>query len=307
MSSTNNKNSPWWASSISATEEPDRRKNHCVPEFYLRRWASGQDKKLWYYSKGYKGKIMGERISPKNTAFEFGINTLKKSLFTSINEQKKQIVEEELSKLDTDAAPVLKKMVDKGPMALTEVERRTWLNFVLILSERAPQRMSQIQEEGDVILKTVTDKIITQWGNEELWKENYAFFKADNFVYNEVRARLFRYTKERSCFEGDTDLEWRIIDTTKTPLEFFTSISPVIADGNSAMPETITMLEMALTPKKLWISAPKGFQFDDDFLKTLVTTFNFRLMMLKPKYVYSLNPIVDETHAKYQQALGQYL
>ncbi len=250
---------------------------------------------------------MEERISPKNTAFESGINTLKKSRFTGIYEQKRQIVEDELGKLDTDAAPVLEKLIDKGPMALTELERRTWLNFVLILAERAPQRMSEIQEKGDEILRTVTDKLIAQWGNKELWKDNYAFFKADHFVYNEVRARLFRFAKERSCFEGDADLEWRIIDTARTPLEFFTASLPVIVNGNSALTENITMLEMALTPKKLWISVPKGTQLDDDFLKTLVITFNFRLMMLRPKFVYSLNPIVDEIHAKNQKALYQYL
>ncbi|RLC24612.1 MAG: hypothetical protein DRH21_05185 [Deltaproteobacteria bacterium] len=279
--------------------------HHYVPVFYLNSWISGKDKKLWYYKK-IDEKVVGGRIAPKNTGYEPNLNTLKSKDFSGIKDDDKYIVEQKLVNLDTDASKVLKKMITNGVIGLSLEEKKTWLNFVLLLFERNPQRINTIENEGEQILQDVVNDCIEKWGKQDRWEHAYKFFKKSEFNYNYPRIRLYDFLKDTLSLNDQFVQNWQIVKT-HDPFEFFTSNLPVIIEVSKSHSTSISFIEMSLSPQTLWICALPDFQFDEDLIKRLIITFNMRLLMLQPKYVYSLSPIKDIACFKYGKALDTFL
>lgn len=280
--------------------------HHYVPVFYLKRWVSGSEKKLWYYQKNVNGKIVEGKVGPKSTGFEPNLNTLISKKFSGINNEEIFIIEKKLANLDSEASKVLNKMIGTGIPSLSDQEKRTWLNFVLLLFERNSDRIKTIENEGEKILKDVIDDSIEKWGNSEQWYRTYKILKESEFTYNYARIRLHDFMKDETLLNDHFIQNW-IIVKTHAPLEFLTSNFPVIVEVSKKISNQISFIEMPISPKKMWICAPRDFKFDEETIKLLVFTFNMRLMMVRPKYVYSLNRITDVGCLKYSKALNAFL
>jgi hypothetical protein len=249
--------------------------HHYVPVFYLQRWASGKDKRLWYYQKNVKGNIVERRIGPKSTGYEPSLNTLKAKEFSGINSNQKYFIEHKLAALDSDASRILDKMTSKGIPSLSVREKTTWLNFVFLLIERNPQRINTIEKEGENILKDVIDDSMKKWGNHDQWNHTYEILKSSEFTYNHARIRLNDFLKDSASLSEQFIQNWLIVQT-QTPFEFFTTNFPVIVEVSKNSSDEISFIEMPLSPQELWICAPSNFQFDKELIKLLVITLNIR-------------------------------
>lgn len=280
--------------------------HHYVPVFYLKRWVSGSEKKLWYYQKNVNGKIVEGKVGPKSTGFEPNLNTLISKEFSGINNEEIFIIEKKLANLDSEASKVLNKMIGTGIPSLSDQEKRTWLNFVLLLFERNSDRIKTIENEGEKILKDVIDDSIEKWGNSEQWYRTYKILKESEFTYNYARIRLHDFMKDESLLNDHFIQNW-IIVKTHAPFEFLTSNFPVIVEVSKKISNQISFIEMPISPKKMWICAPRDFKFGEETIKLLASTFSTRLMMVRPKYVYSLNRITDVGCLKYSKVLNAFL
>lgn len=296
---------------IQTLSDEKRENHHYVPIFLLNKWCSGTEKKMWWYRRVIpSGKVIEERISPKSTSFEPNLNMLRKAPFSGVNDKNLAVVEGVyLKKLDTQAAEIMKKMLDKGKgiPSLTEEERKVWLNFVILLSDRNPDNLLMAELTGNTILDEVIDDSIKRCGHEEVWRKAAELLKKSEFTYNDSRIRLLNLVKDMTYAKHSDLREWRIVDLSQSPLELFSSNLPVVAGIKKRHSFEADFLEMALTPKHLWLCAPTEFKFDNELIRYLVITYNMRLLLLRPKYVYSLNKIVDEKHIKYQKALRKFL
>lgn len=281
--------------------------HHYVPKFYIKKWVSGRDKKVWYYNKNYKGDVIEGRISPKSTGFEPRLNSFKVREFSGIKNDEINLLEEKLAALDSAASKILNKMIEQGIPSLSDQEKITWLNFVLLLLERNPQRFQTIENEGYKILDEIIDDSINKWGNAAHWYRTQAILKKSEFVYNHVRIRLHNFLREQDSSDIHFINNWRILDISNSNTYFITSDIPVVADVSHQMSSEVSYLEMPLSPTKLWIYAAPHYQFDNETIKLLFMTFNLRLLMIKPKYVYSLHSIKDTKFVKYKKALENYL
>lgn len=294
---------------IQTLTDKKREDHHYVPIFLLKNWCSGREKKMWWYYRCMSsGKVITGRISPKSTSFEPDLNMLREAPFSGVNDKNFAVVEgKSLKELDTRASIIMNKMLDKGIPSLTEDERKVWLNFVILLSDRNPDNLSQVELTGNTILDEVIDDAIRHWGHEKVWKNTAELLRKSELPYNYSRIRLHDLAKDMTYVEHSDLREWRIVDLSQSPLELFSSNLPVVAGIKKRHSFEADFLEMALTPKHLWLCAPRGFEFDNELIRDLVITYNIRLLRLHPKYVYSLHKIVDEKHIKYQKALREFL
>jgi hypothetical protein len=96
---------------------------------------------MWWYRKVYNGRIVEKRISPKSTYFEPNLNSLKTSLppFGNVTDDIINLVEEKLMRIDSDSAIILNKMLNDGITSLSQKEKNTWLQFIVLLGERNPR------------------------------------------------------------------------------------------------------------------------------------------------------------------------
>lgn len=284
-----------------------REDHHYVPVFLLKNWCSGKEKKMWWYNRMSSGKVIAGRISPKSTSFEPDLNMLREAPFGGVNNKNFAVVEDILKKLDTQASIIMNKMLDKGIPSLTEEERKVWLNFVILLSDRNPDNLAKAELTGNTTLDEVIDDAIRRGGCEEVWRNTAELLRKSKFTYNYSRIRLYDLAKDMTYAEHSDLREWRIVDLSHSPLELFSSNLPVVADVEKRHSFEADFLEMALTPKHLWLCAPTEFEFDNELIRDLVIMYNVRLLFLRPKYVYSFHKIVDEKHIKYQKALREFL
>jgi hypothetical protein len=115
--------------------------HHYVPRFLLKKWCDINDGKMWWYRKVYNGKIVEKRINPRSTYYEPNLNSLKTSPppFGSVTDNIINLVEEKLMRIDSDSAIILNKMLNDGITSLSQKEKNTWLQFIVLLGERNPR------------------------------------------------------------------------------------------------------------------------------------------------------------------------
>ena len=120
-------------------------KNHYVPKFFLRRWASGDHPASLGLYTFREGQVDYSRLSPKNTGFEYDIYTLARD--HSQVGVGRNAVEDFFGTIETHAAPVLDKLERGEVEQLSGDERSAWASFVLTLMHRYPERVGKITKE----------------------------------------------------------------------------------------------------------------------------------------------------------------
>jgi hypothetical protein len=90
--------------------------------------------------------------------------------------------------------------------------------------------------------------------------------------------------------------EWRICDSTDTPIELFITDLPIIYNLDNKISDHIRFIQLAITPKHLFVCALNNFPFDLNMLRDLTILYNAKILLAQPKYVCSRNKIVDEYH-----------
>lgn len=119
-------------------------KNHYVPKFLLRRWATDVDGKLGVFTFE-NGRVRYSHLSPKNTGFEYDIYTLVRD--HSRVGVGRNGVEDFFGTIETQAALVLEKLERGEVDQLSGDERSAWASFVLTLMHRYPERVGKITQE----------------------------------------------------------------------------------------------------------------------------------------------------------------
>lgn len=121
------------------------KRHHYVPRFLLESFgdANGQ---LHVFDRGRKRLYKG---SPNNVFFE----TYLYRFFDPFTGTDSNIVEEELNRVETDAAPVIQKIIRSvralDNPRLSETERYRWARFYYTQSRRTPENLAACLEDDD--------------------------------------------------------------------------------------------------------------------------------------------------------------
>lgn len=138
----------------------DAKKQHYVPQFYLREFLDpntppGQEPYVWVFSKDGKKK---QRRAPKNILWETDLYTL------DVEGAKHYQLEQALSKIESDFAEIVRKRV-KARLPLTAQEHETLCVFVATMLQRTV-RQKDNQEGFYDQLVTQVERLETHYGSD---------------------------------------------------------------------------------------------------------------------------------------------
>jgi len=131
----------------------ERRKQHYVPEFYLRNFTDqtragrqyGEEPFVWVYEKG-TGEC--KRRSPKKVAVKSEYYTI-----AAETPERDEGVEDIFSKLETLSAPVIRSVIDNPQHVLSNGDRSILVEFLASMLVRVPMFRQGVDETHEFMIK----------------------------------------------------------------------------------------------------------------------------------------------------------
>ncbi len=219
-------------------------KHHYVPQFALRYWAEESDGKVPYYVRR-NGRIVCDRLMPKNTAFEPDLYA-----FTGVPEDRKHALEREFfAKLESDAAPVYEK-VERRDKELSPKEKQIWSIFLMAANVRVPEKVA--------LTKQITDKHARRVLAER--PEEFLAVKGDA-----VEATLLEWVEsnvsgienlglvQMDRIREFLELQWIVHGLSHANVELMLADRPLWVSQHPRHPDFIVLLP--LSPRSVFIAA----------------------------------------------------
>lgn len=127
---------------------------HYVPEFLLRQWHSGGDKKLTQY-QWLRGELRADRFTAKAVAKEPHLYSQRKNEVAPDVGLERDFLGPHI---DEPAALVHKKLLVEGHENLNDQERYEWSRFLLSLLVRTPEMIEFMHQTGRHLMETAMNK-----------------------------------------------------------------------------------------------------------------------------------------------------
>ncbi|OPY84676.1 MAG: hypothetical protein A4E72_02135 [Syntrophus sp. PtaU1.Bin208] len=284
-----------------------KRKHHYIPKFHLNMWKD-ETGKLLIYQKDGSSKINPKMKHPSQVCFRNDLYTLKKDPFGSAI-QVPDYIEEELAKIDNNAAKVIKKIQKNYSLAgLTSKDKQDWATYVNSLLQRSPKRLEALEGMMQSIIREVFDDIKTVYETQNAWEICRKIFNDSNYCENEVRAMLLSVIRDNKWITGLLNFQWQLITLNDHfPYKFILTECPVITidDGDN-----ISIIALALTPNLLWIALPCSFdgsQDLNDFIKNIIMIYNAKQMATKPNFIISKVLLTNDGFHNYDKIFKDFL
>ena len=123
------------------------KRHHYNPQFHLSAWSRSDGKVCRF--RWVENKLVTDWNTPEHTAFEPDLYSMENP-----NSSKNPSLETGFfSPLDSQAALVLRKLVETGVSSLTPGDRDIWIRYVMSLHTRNPGAVRYIRETGTTILR----------------------------------------------------------------------------------------------------------------------------------------------------------
>lgn len=201
--------------------------HHYVPKFYLSKWC-GKDQKIHYF-RWINGKLIHNRISPKNTGFETKLYSLKHVLPNEEQEIEKVLRDQ----VDTPASRVLNKMIEKGVGGLSEEEKGSFTKFLIFLRYRGPDSIAKLKSDGRDILMNSLPESQNEYEQLKELKNPSTFeeFFDENLPSVPANIGLVTFVKwlnSTDMVNKISNMRWYIRTVKRTNYDLLTSDNPLI-------------------------------------------------------------------------------
>lgn len=240
-------------------------KDHFVPEFYLKRWSSGnRDGRL--YSCSYikhSNKLHWDPHAPSGTAYERGLY--------------REIEEKFFKPLDDNSSKLLTKLEDYGEIKLgkydlSEQNHKLWAIFLLAQIIRTPHN-----------IKKIADVYNRHGISAEITREQYP-----NIICNDTAIKDLR------------SMKW-VFARVDSSLELITCDNPVIFKPNNLSHEDCVII-LPLSPSHFFIASKEcNFHRLEHNQRKMVSYINIEIIKNAKERIYarSCNSIKERFVMKY--------
>ncbi len=195
----------------SADRKPElSRRNHYLPQFYLRFFATEEKDLLWVYDKRQPEPRLQ---SPKATAVEVDLYTL-----VDKNGQENDELEKMFSVVESQARPILNRWITKR-VAITEQEKGPISEFLALMHLRVPRNLAAMKEAGE---KFTVEYFKKQAQDADKFNENYQRFLKDTGSKDDIPAEQIR----QFILEPEKNYKLRM-DRQYALLTTFAQIEPI--------------------------------------------------------------------------------
>jgi hypothetical protein len=246
--------------------EPPK-KHHFIPKFYQKGFADDSSNRIWVYEEGRTPRLCSLRKTGMKIAL-YGFTTPQGN-FDS------QTIEAALSLLETNTAPVIKKL-EKGD-EITDSERAHLAKFVSVLFRRTPKHKEKAIKMAEEMMPEFFEEHSEEWLYERI-KEKTGSIDETNRIF-EVQKEELRNIRERylqkvpdwlfpinifrdSIFEQVLlKMDWGYFRSSPT-IEFLTCDNPVAFSQGTGLKHKEAVIMCPLTKtlflQAMWLSTYKG-------------------------------------------------
>lgn len=287
------------------------RRHHNVPQFYLKQWyVPGQQQLIRYY-KNNKNDLVEEYISAKSTSFTYNQNTIHQTPFINKKQDSDDIEQYLANRIDSPAAKVLKKIIDVGKNGIEKSEIEIWANFIQSLIYRNSEHYWKNIESAKEIRNELLKEYRDQTGDDQQlllhFKRAEELF-TEKDVTNQYKITNFKMMLQSEFAKAIENAFW-INTRINAGILLITSDQPVIINiGESANP--ISIINFPLSPNTLQsIYFVKDADINEHLKMAaeLIILTNLKMILEKPRYIYSSTVLSDDGIIKYRSTMEKYL
>lgn len=287
-------------------------RHHYVPQFYLRHWAA-EDGRLWRYRREPSGRVSERPVGTRSTAYEPDLYAVLDAGEIRAQYDPHVIETKFFGQVDNDGAPVLKKLSESEPPALDDAERTAWSLFMNSLIERGPTALAGRDAVAPAVAAQTLDKLFSMSGTTPEGRERLeriiARIDPVQMARNSVREFMVGEIRDPKVIGYLKSLAWVVIPREPGSHPFITTDAPLLVNaGEGSRP--ISILSMALSPKKLLFVYPSQWAMNDE-LRTLIgnLVYGHDLLLLRAgcTCAYSSQRIEDNARVGLRKAVYRAL
>lgn len=267
------------------------RDHHFIPVFYLKQWASSSSQKLIEYSIKH-GKFIAKPVGPRGTGYETDLYS-----FPDLPPEIAQHIEDVfLRSSDNQAALALQRILEWDKSVWPPEMTQAWARCVMHLLLRHPDVIAEMRKATKGIWKA-TGVEAQQRYEIEIKKpadpdtfEEYVLRSDPHVVTKSFLNMIIRALDSETIGNAIIDMNWKVIDVTRSSKTLLTSDRPVIirnlgnSDGWIALPITPTKLFFAVKSEKTIEMLTKGTTL------ALVERINEQIVVRARRYVWARDP-----------------
>jgi hypothetical protein len=230
-----------------ATDVTHCERHHYIPRFLLKAWC-GTDGKLTVYSRR-NGQVITSLLNPRSTAFEANLYS-----FEQVARQKKHAIEAEFMtpEIDTPAAPIVQKILDREFYKITNKERWDFTRFVLSLRARHPDALKLVSEKGreELIAALARDPDEYLAVKEQSWPATLVEYVHQNvpaLTPNFGVSLLPTLIADKKRVERVFSMPWWVHDVREANTDLVLSDRPCLLEGSTDTGGCLIVLPLSPT------------------------------------------------------------
>ncbi|UXN62931.1 DUF4238 domain-containing protein [Phyllobacterium sp. A18/5-2] len=240
--------------------------HHYVPQFHLKRWEGRDEKLLQWERIRFNNKLVRSPVTTAATAYVPGLYALEEV----ISDEVQQIETKVFGKIETEASPILEKLINQGASKLTVVERYWWTMYLNASVFRVPHVIARLKAEGAQIAERELSKDIDEFvalkGNAPEktlfeWTKNHAPSRIANFGLK----TLLRLLDNERAIDRIIHLQWHVRDVTAASRRLLLGDDPFCRVNDLYNPRTL--IAMPLSPTRVFFGTDAG-----DIVRSVMTT-----------------------------------
>ncbi len=220
--------------------------HHYVPIFFQQVWCDARGKLMVYSRKN--GRVVASPLAPRSTGYEPNLY----SLDNTLPECKHFIEEKFMTKIDTQAAAVVKKIREGSFKSLTSEDRSNFARFLLSLRARHPsavelakhrgreellKHLARDPEEYAAVKGEAAATTLIEWTQQNIPQliENFGLWNLPAVIVNDTVA------------ERVWSMPWWLHDVRAANVDLLLSDRPCLIQGSAVAGECLIILPVTPT------------------------------------------------------------
>ena len=222
--------------------------HHYVPQFHLRMWERPDGKIDQWGRIAFNNKLVCTSVTSAATAYVPGLYSLE-----HVNETEAQQIEKDIfGKIETEARPVLAKLISGGPAKLSERERYWWTIYLNASLLRVPHVVEKIKAGAKELVEKELSQDIPEYDAAKgdapeatlfEWAANHAPARLANSGLK-VLVSLLGIEK---AIDRIIHLRWLVRDVSAAPRRLLLGDNPFERVGDLYKPRTLISIPLSPT------------------------------------------------------------
>lgn len=282
--------------------------NHVVPELLLKQWEHPSSKQLVRFKRLPTGKLVVEPKSAGSVCYVEKLYwTYEQDLTPSVALEKDYFG----ATIETNAAPVLHRLLSGQIASLTLREREVWTRFLIAQWIRTPRSLHKFQAEAtaDLVrdISTLPEGVLTE-KQRALSSNELIDQYLPKHAHNVSRKALPEVIESKVLNEVMNGSTWEVLFLRHRRLDILIGDNPILTDG---APKDDFLLGLPISPEAYFVCAtvPRNIQsLKQRSTESLIKHFNKCIVKNANAEVYAMSktnePLVAR-HLRYSPPHSQ--